>query len=256
MIEAAQRFDGSRDVKFVTYAAYWIRQTIERSTSMYTDTAPTTHTHRKKLRWIKSVLKFHQDEQLGTPSFKAIAAATGIRAESVYETMSALSERKSVRLHEPVAQNGEGKTHLEVMQDPNAIDPEDRLMQQKTAEVVKLMLKVLGDRERTIVKLYFGIDGVGPYTLEAIGERFNLSRERVRQIIRDAKDKIRRENLRRERAAAETRRRSQPKPSKAEPQPQPKRKLVVWQPSTVNPRGGIDIDEIESNWRRNTGGPR
>jgi RNA polymerase primary sigma factor len=153
LIEAARRFDPNRNVKFITYAVWWIRQAIGHALSM-------------------------QMRAFSLPD-KLWYTATGIDVS--------LSDRIAIR-------NGvDGPELGDVLEQDGQLGAEDRLLHRAVVLCVRDALEELGTRERVVVELRYGLDRDGDVrTLQEVGALLNLSRERVRQIESDAKEKLRR----------------------------------------------------------------
>ena len=192
LIEAARRFDPERNVKFITYAVWWIRQALTHALSMQTR----AFSLPQKLSGAAARLSrgvAELTEQLErTPTSSEIAADLDM-SEADVDSLLQIGAR-DVSLSERPA--GEGETGGPELGDliESASPPfEDDLVQRSLVERVRAALTELDDKEREIVSLRFGLDRDGEMrTLQEIGEALHLSRERIRQIESRAKDKLRR----------------------------------------------------------------
>ena len=192
LIEAARRFDPERNVKFITYAVWWIRQALTHALSMQTR----AFSLPQKLSGAAARLSrgvAELTEQLERPPTSSEIAADQDMSEADVDSLLQIGAR-DVSLSERPA--GEGESSGPELGDliESASPPfEDDLVQRSLVERVRAALTELDDKEREIVSLRFGLDRDGEMrTLQEIGEALHLSRERIRQIESRAKDKLRR----------------------------------------------------------------
>ena len=192
LIEAARRFDPDRNVKFITYAVWWIRQAITHalSTQSRAFSLPQKVSGRAA-RLTRGVATL--TEQLERqPTSSEIAADAALSEEDV-ATLLRLGQRDVSLSDRPGAEAGDDGPELaDLIESPDpAID--DALLRQALTDRVRAALDELDDKEREIVELRFGLDRDGEMrTLQEIGEKLHLSRERIRQIEARAKEKLRR----------------------------------------------------------------
>jgi len=192
LIEAARRFDPDRNVKFITYAVWWIRQAITHalSTQSRAFSLPQKVSGRAA-RLTRGVATL--TEQLERqPTSSEIAADAALSEEDV-ATLLRLGQRDVSLSDRPGAEGGDDGPELaDLIESPDpAID--DALLRQALTDRVRAALDELDDKEREIVELRFGLDRDGEMrTLQEIGEKLHLSRERIRQIEARAKEKLRR----------------------------------------------------------------
>ncbi len=179
LIKAAQRFDETRGFKFISYAVWWIRQSILQAL------AEQSRIVRLPLNRVGSLNKisktFSQLEQKfeREPSPEELAEVLEVTTSEVVDTMK-ISGRH-VSMDAPFIQ-GEENTLLDVLENSNGVTPETGLMNDSLRREVQRALSTLTQREADVVALYFGLNGEHAMTLEEIGEKFDLTRERVRQI--------------------------------------------------------------------------
>lgn len=179
LIKAAQRFDETRGFKFISYAVWWIRQSILQAL------AEQARIVRLPLNKIGSINKinrtFSELEQTyeREPSVQEIAQALDIAPEDVKESMK--SSGRHVSMDAPLV-DGEESNMYDVMLSKDTPSPDKELLNESLRKEIERVLSTLTYREANIIKLYFGLNGKHPHTLEEIGEEFNLTRERVRQI--------------------------------------------------------------------------
>ncbi|HJZ40406.1 MAG TPA: sigma-70 family RNA polymerase sigma factor [Bacteroidales bacterium] len=179
LIKAAQRFDETRGFKFISYAVWWIRQSILQAL------AEQSRIVRLPLNKIGSINKinraFAELEQLyeREPSVHEIAETLEMSAEDVKESIK--SAGRHVSMDAPIMED-EDSTLYDVMLNKDTPSPDKGLLTDSLRKEIERVLSILTYREANILKLYFGLNSKYQYTLEEIGEEFNLTRERVRQI--------------------------------------------------------------------------
>ncbi|KMP12199.1 RNA polymerase sigma factor [Candidatus Nitromaritima sp. SCGC AAA799-C22] len=187
LIQAAKRFDPSHHVKFITYAVWWIKQAIMHSLAEQAGTVRLP---------VKQVGKVYKGRKLSNdlsqtldrePTQAEVAKDLGIREEDYESVMRAY--RKHVSLDMPL-KPGEDTPYLELLEKQDIIPYDDQIMKQELESKVDQLLKDLPDREKDILRMRFGFDGE-TQTLEEIGKKIGLSRERVRQIEKRAKARLR-----------------------------------------------------------------
>ena len=179
LIKAAGRFDEKRGFKFISYAVWWIRQSIMQAL------AEQSRIVRLPLNRIGSLTKitktFSDLEQTfqREPSTEEVAEAVGVTAEAVIDNLRIGGRHVSVDA--PFSQGEEGSL-LDIISDANASNPDSDMMAESLVREVQRSLSALTTREAEVISLYFGLKGQQSMTLEEIAEKFSLTRERVRQI--------------------------------------------------------------------------
>ncbi len=188
LIKAAQRFDETRGFKFISYAVWWIRQSILQAL------AEQSRIVRLPLNRVGSLNKvsrtFSELEQKfeREPSPQEMAEFLDITTEEVVDTLK-ISGRH-ISMDAPFA-NGEESSLLDVLEDDSEKTPDDGLLSDSLRREVQRALSTLTQRESDVIALYFGLNGENSLTLEEIGEKFSLTRERVRQIKEKAIRRLR-----------------------------------------------------------------
>ncbi len=189
LIEAAKRFDPSKNVKFISYAVWWIRQSILRALSEQGRTIRLPLKQGGLLTKLGKVYNELVQEKGGEePTSKEIAERMEIPEEQVRVILE--FSKKPVSLDTPTAED-ENATLMNLIASKESPAPDKALVDQTLIEELQELLNQLDPREALILRLRFGIDGEGPLTLEEIGKRLNLSRERVRQLEKRAKTRLR-----------------------------------------------------------------
>jgi len=179
LIKAAQRFDETRGFKFISYAVWWIRQSILQAL------AEQSRIVRLPLNKIGSINKinkaFQELEQhfQRPPSAEELAAKLEMTPEDVKESMRNSGRHQS--MDAPLV-DGEDSNMYDVMRSDESPNPDQELMTESLRTEINRSLDTLTPREADVIRSYFGLNGASPMTLEEIGEEFDLTRERVRQI--------------------------------------------------------------------------
>ncbi len=180
LIKAAQRFDETRGFKFISYAVWWIRQSILQAL------AEQSRIVRLPLNKIGSINKINktfsklEQEYEREPSPEEIAVAMEVSVTDIQDAMR--TSGRHISMDAPL-QQGEDSTLIDVLGDDDQPHPDASLITESLRREVERALFTLTTREADVIRLYFGLaQGEQPMTLEEIGERFDLTRERVRQI--------------------------------------------------------------------------
>jgi RNA polymerase primary sigma factor len=180
LIKAAQRFDETRGFKFISYAVWWIRQSILQSLA---EQARIVRLPLNKVGLTNRIQKtYSQLEQQfeREPSTEEVAEALEMDVEEVAASMG-ISARH-VSMDSPMS-DGEENTLLDVMENPNAEKTDGDLMYRESLKTeIERSLTTLTERQKEVICFFFGIGVDHPMSLEDIGEKFSLTRERVRQI--------------------------------------------------------------------------
>ncbi|MCK5471160.1 MAG: RNA polymerase sigma factor RpoD/SigA [Cyclobacteriaceae bacterium] len=188
LIKAGQRFDETRGFKFISYAVWWIRQSIIQAL------AEQSRIVRLPLNRIGSLTKisrtFSDLEQKfqREPSPEELAIELDLSTQEVINTLKVSG--RHVSMDAPFAQSEEGSL-MDVLTNENEETPDSKLIQDSLKREVARALATLTFRESEVISFYFGLNGNSPMTLEEIGQKFNLTRERVRQIKEKATKRLR-----------------------------------------------------------------
>lgn len=179
LIKAAQRFDETRGFKFISYAVWWIRQSILQAL------AEQSRIVRLPLNKIGSINKINkayallEQEHERAPSAEEISEVLDMSEGDVKESMK--NSGRHVSMDAPLVE-GEDSNLYDVLNIGESPSPDRELMTESLRVEIERALQTLTPREADLIRLYFGLNGAHPMTLEEIGETFDLTRERVRQI--------------------------------------------------------------------------
>jgi RNA polymerase primary sigma factor len=179
LIKAAQRFDATRGFKFISYAVWWIRQSILQALA---EQARIVRLPLNKIGSINKINKaFAELEQKfeREPSMLEIAKNLELAPEDIKDAIR--SAGRHVSMDAPLTPGEEGNMY-DVILSTDSPSPDKGLITESLRKEIERALSTLTNREANIVRLYFGLNGKHPHTLEEIGEAFSLTRERVRQI--------------------------------------------------------------------------
>jgi len=186
LIEAAHRFDYSKKVKFISYAVWWIRQNIRRRMQI-DKTIKVPSNAIDKINRIYSVMFNFFPERTEPPPYNEIKSYISITEDKYYEL---LRSENILSLQTPLSENLVSENHRDMVKDIQRPDPAyDAEMAIVKQQILKRM-DILTEREREILKDRFGLNGRVSHTLQAVGDKYHITRERVRQIENKAKDKL------------------------------------------------------------------
>ncbi|MBN2035623.1 MAG: sigma-70 family RNA polymerase sigma factor [Chitinispirillaceae bacterium] len=179
LIRAAKRFDEKKNFKFISYAVWWIRQAILQSLAEQSRIIRLPLNRVGALHKIGKLQGRLEQKYRRLPNVEEIARELGMDETEVRETLKIGNTHLS--LHAPL-QQGTATNLIDMLDDKNQERPDDTIMHISLRSEVEKALSALTEREKQVIKLYFGIGMETPHTLDEIGQRFNLTRERVRQI--------------------------------------------------------------------------
>jgi RNA polymerase primary sigma factor len=188
LIKAAQRFDETRGFKFISYAVWWIRQSILQALAEQSRIVRLPLNRVGSLNKISKTFSELEQKFEREPSPEELAEVLEVTASEIVDTMK-ISGRH-VSMDAPFVQ-GEENSLLDVLENDGEDKPDDELMNDSLRKEVQRALSTLTQREADVISLYFGLNGEHAMTLEEIGEKFNLTRERVRQIKEKAIRRLR-----------------------------------------------------------------
>lgn len=187
LIQAAKRFNESHHVKFITYAVWWIRQAILHYLAEQSGTVKLPVKQAGKLYKIERKFTSMAQDLEREPTSAEVAQDMGLSVEEIENIMRAY--RTHLSLDTPLKKD-EVTEYIDLLENPDFIPYDDQIMQESLSAKVDDLLKHLNEREEKILRLRFGFNGEAK-TLEEIGKELGLSRERVRQIEKRAKARLR-----------------------------------------------------------------
>ena len=188
LIKAAKRFDETRGFKFISYAVWWIRQSILQALAEQSRVVRLPLNRVGALNKIGKAYSALEQEFEREPSASEIAEQLEMTDFEVADTLKISGRHLSM---DAPFSNSEDKRLLDVIQNDHQPPPDSDLMSESLKIEIERALATLTKREAEVVRLYFGLGQEHPLTLEEIGERFNLTRERVRQIKEKAIRRLR-----------------------------------------------------------------
>jgi RNA polymerase primary sigma factor len=187
LIKAAEKFDETRGFKFISYAVWWIRQSILQALAEQSRIVRLPLNQVGSLNKINKALSRFEQEHERKPSAEELAKVLELPTEKVSDTLRVSGRHISVDA--PFVE-GEANSLLDVLINDDSPNADRTLINESLSREIDRALSTLTERERDIIKLFFGI-GCQEMTLEEIGEKFGLTRERVRQIKEKAIRRLR-----------------------------------------------------------------
>ncbi|MDG1811660.1 MAG: sigma-70 family RNA polymerase sigma factor [Polaribacter sp.] len=179
LIKAAKRFDETRGFKFISYAVWWIRQSILQALAEQSRIVRLPLNKIGSINKINKMYAFLEQENERPPSAEEIAKKLDMTVNDVKESMK--NSGRHVSMDAPLIE-GEDSNLYDVLNSGESPNPDRSLLHESLRVEISRALETLTPREADVVKLYFGLGEHQPMTLEEIGETFDLTRERVRQI--------------------------------------------------------------------------
>ncbi|MCZ6632919.1 MAG: RNA polymerase sigma factor RpoD/SigA [bacterium] len=188
LMTAAERFDGMRGFKFISYAVWWIRQAIHQSLAQDSRVVRLPINRIDLLHNISKVSRELRQASESEPDSETIAKALDVSVEMVQDT---LMRARDVWSLDASFKEDDDHSLIHILPDQTQKAPDVEVVEDSVRTQVKDVLDSLDDRESEVLRLYFGLADGEPLTLEEIGVRFNLTRERVRQIKEKALRRLR-----------------------------------------------------------------
>ncbi|MDR1726217.1 MAG: RNA polymerase sigma factor RpoD/SigA [Bacteroidales bacterium] len=187
LIKAAQRFDETRGFKFISYAVWWIRQSILQALA---EQSRIVRLPLNKIGTMNRIGKAYSELEQKlerTPNPDEVASLLDIPDEEVKDSLR--NSSKHLSMDAPLLSD-EDNTMYDFMRNEEEVTPETELLMESLRQEINHAIKSLSQKEADIIKMFYGLDGYPPMTLDEIGEKFNLTRERVRQIREKAVRKL------------------------------------------------------------------
>ena len=179
LIKAAQRFDETRGFKFISYAVWWIRQSILQALAEQSRIVRLPLNKIGSLNKIKKAYAKLEQEYERTPNPEEVALELDLTDQEVRESLR--HSGKHLSMDAPLASD-EDNTMYDFMRSEETTTPEADLLYESLRIEINRAISTLTPKEADILKMFFGLEGYPPMTLDEIGEQFDLTRERVRQI--------------------------------------------------------------------------
>ena len=190
LITALDKFEPEKGYHFISYAVWWIRQAIMKAISEKGRTVRLPLNRANELMQIQKAMKtIIHDKETADPSIDEIAEATGLDSALVSDLLSISQD--VVSIDSPVRRGEESDTALGEFIEDESDGPEKQVMDSALRAEVRSLLSMLSDKERDIIELRYGLSGEKPMSLKEIGERYSLTKERIRQIEKRALEKLR-----------------------------------------------------------------
>ena len=187
LIKAAEKFDETRGFKFISYAVWWIRQSILQAIAEQSRLVRLPLNQVGSVNKITRELNKFEQEHERKPSVDEIAERVDLPEDKIAEAIKANS--RHVSMDAPIA-DGEDSSMIDFLSGDSSNTDRELAIESLKAEVSRI-LKLLTDKEQKVLRAFFGIDGSPEMTLDEIGEKYNLTRERVRQIKEKALRRLR-----------------------------------------------------------------
>jgi RNA polymerase primary sigma factor len=189
LIKAAQKFDETRGFKFISYAVWWIRQSILQALAEQARIVRLPLNQVGSLNKINKAFSKLEQEYERAPSVEELAEILEVPEDKVKESMKVAG--RHVSMDAPLSSSEDGGTLMDVMANNDSPNADKQLLSESLQKEIERSLSTLTDKEKEIIRLFFGIGMNHGLTLEEIGTKFNLTRERVRQIKEKAIRRLR-----------------------------------------------------------------
>lgn len=180
LIKAAQRFDETRGFKFISYAVWWIRQSILQSLAEQSRIVRLPLNKIGAINKINKTLSKLEQDLEREPSYDEVGEVLDMMPGDIRDTMR--NNNRHVSMDAPLNVNEDAGSMYDLMTNEDSLSPDKELLGESLQHEILRALSTLTEREADVVKLFFGLSGSHPHSLEEIGEKFDLTRERVRQI--------------------------------------------------------------------------
>jgi len=188
LLKAAQRFDETRGFKFISYAVWWIRQSILAALANHSKIVRMPLNRARVLNQIKKASGELQQKLRRKPEPEEIAKVLGLSVDEVKDTLPLMQDNFFL---DDFVGNDEDSTYLDFLEDTTSVGPDNKVLDDDLNSSIGRMLGDLKEREAKVLKLYYGLGSDQEMTLEEIGQIMGLTRERIRQIKEEAFEKIR-----------------------------------------------------------------
>jgi len=190
LMKAVWKFDSNRKNKFSTYAVWWIAQQIARGVINHSSTVRRPSNIRREFHQFLETKNLLEKELCRKPTIADVAKRMGKSRKFIEELIGFFQGELSIDTPLPL-EDSDNKIS-DTMEHPNPVSPEVSISNQDLSKILNRMLKQLSPREQTILRVRFGLDNDNPLSLKEVGEKLGVSRERIRQIQRQALNRLRR----------------------------------------------------------------
>ena len=188
LLKAAQRFDETRGFKFISYAVWWIRQSILAALANHSKIVRMPLNRARVLNQIKKASGELQQKLRRKPEAEEIAKVLGLSVDEVKDTLPLMQDNFFL---DDFVGNDEDSTYMDFLEDTTSLGPDHKVLDDDRDSSIDRMLGDLKEREAKVLRLYYGLGTDQEMTLEEIGQIMGLTRERIRQIKEEAFEKIR-----------------------------------------------------------------
>jgi RNA polymerase primary sigma factor len=188
LIKAAERFDETRGFKFISYAVWWIRQSIMQALAEHARIVRLPLNRFSHINKTKKTITMLEQKYEREPTIIEITQSLELAPDDVAQAMK--NSWRYISFDAPITQDEEGNMY-DALYSEDTSSPDKVLISDSLSKEIDRALNTLSQRESNIIRLYFGLNGKQAYTLEEIAEKYNLTRERVRQIKEKAIRRLR-----------------------------------------------------------------
>ncbi len=180
LIEAAKRYDHTKGFKFISYAVWWIRQSILKAAADNSRTIRLPHNRLGEIQKISKASNEFEQKNERTPTADELSDLTEMDVAKV--EMSLKMSKKQVSIDAPMSNDDDNNSLVSVLENSDTPDPSESLLQESLSQDLERTLAYLKGMEAEVIRLFYGLGGTSEMTLEEIGNTFGLTRERIRQI--------------------------------------------------------------------------
>src|SRR5690554_291217 len=180
LIEAAKRYDHTKGFKFISYAVWWIRQSILKAAADNSRTIRLPHNRLGEIQKISRASNEFEQKNERPPTASELSELTEMDVSKV--EMSLKMSKKQVSIDAPMSNDDDNNSLVSVLENNDTPDPTNSLMQESLSQDLERTLSYLKGMEAEVIRLFYGLGGTSEMTLEEIGNTFGLTRERIRQI--------------------------------------------------------------------------